>query len=208
MLAFFSGINGVGKSTTLAKVCAWLKSQQLRVMICACDTFRAGAIEQLRTHAERLAVPLFHQGYGVDPSNVARMAISTASSPHSQADVVLVDTAGRMQGNVEQMAALAKLVNVNSPNLVLFVGSALDGNDSVDQLQKFNQALVDHSTENVPRTLDGIILTKFDTIDEKVGTTISLVYSSGLPIIFLGVGQHYTSLKQMNTQAVINALLK
>jgi signal recognition particle receptor subunit alpha len=113
-----------------------------------------------------------------------------------------------MQGNIEQMAALTKLVHVNNPNLVVFVGSALDGNDSVDQLTKFNQALIDHSPSSTPRTLDGIILTKFDTIDEKVGTTISLVYSSGLPIIFLGVGQHYNSLKQMNTQAVINALLK
>ena len=126
----------------------------------------------------------------------------------NKADVVLIDTAGRMQGNVEQMAALAKLVHINNPNLVVFVGSALDGNDSVDQLTKFNQSLIDHSPSNIPRTIDGIILTKFDTIDEKVGTTISLVYSSGLPIIFLGVGQHYNSLKQMNTQAVINALLK
>jgi len=99
-------------------------------------------------------------------------------------------------------------VNTVKPDLVIFVGEALVGNDAVDQLTKYNQALMDLSTERVPRLIDGIILSKFDTIDDKVGAAISMVYTTGQPILFLGTGQHYTDLRRMNIQVVIKALLK
>lgn len=123
-------------------------------------------------------------------------------------DVILVDTAGRMQDNTPLMQALSKLVNTIKPNLLLFVGEALVGNDGVDQLMKFNQSLMDLSKEKNPRLVDGIVLTKFDTIDDKVGAAISMVYSTGQPIVFLGTGQHYTDLKKMNVKVVTKALLK
>jgi signal recognition particle receptor subunit alpha len=147
----FCGVNGVGKSTNLAKICYWLLSNGLGVCIAACDTFRAGAVEQLRTHQRKLnaaqeasgndaRIVLYEVGYGKDPAGIARDAIAFAAKEGH--DVVLVDTAGRMQDNTPLMAALAKLVSVNNPDLVLFVGEALVGNEAVDQLSKFNQALV------------------------------------------------------------------
>nr|GMC72116.1 signal recognition particle receptor subunit alpha-like [Ipomoea batatas] len=133
----FVGVNGVGKSTNLAKVAYWLQQHKINVMMAACDTFRSGAVEQLRTHARRLQIPIFEKGYEKDPAIVAKEAIQEASRNGS--DVVLVDTAGRMQDNEPLMRALSKLIYVNSPDLVLFVGEALVGNDAVDQLSKFNQ---------------------------------------------------------------------
>merc|ERR1719221_1844278 len=120
----FLGVNGVGKSTNLAKVAYYLKHKGgLDVLICACDTFRAGAVEQLNVHARCLDVPLFERGYGKDPADIAKNAIAQAKQ--TGIDVVLVDTAGRMQDNEPLMRALAKLVAINSPDLVLFVGEAL-----------------------------------------------------------------------------------
>merc|ERR1712093_508353 len=118
-------------------------------------------------------------------------------------------TAGRMQDNEPLMRSLAKLVNSNNPDKVLFVGEALVGNDSVDQLLKFNQALIDHAQgfEN-PRRIDGIVLTKFDTIDDKVGAAVSMVYTTGQPIVFVGTGQHYTDLKKLNVNKIVTALTK
>jgi hypothetical protein len=130
----FVGVNGVGKSTNLSKVAYWLKQHDISVMIAACDTFRAGAVEQLRTHCARLDVPLFERGYEKDPANVAAEAVKAAA--RGKIDVVLVDTAGRMQDNEPLMRALSKLINLNQPDLVLFVGEALVGNDAVDQLAK------------------------------------------------------------------------
>eukprot|EP00026_Physarum_polycephalum_P005169 Phypoly_transcript_05199.p1 GENE.Phypoly_transcript_05199~~Phypoly_transcript_05199.p1 ORF type:complete len:609 (+),score=172.80 Phypoly_transcript_05199:71-1897(+) len=202
----FCGVNGVGKSTNLAKVCSWLLSNNLRVMIAACDTFRSGAVEQLRVHSRRLDVPVYDRGYGKDAAGIAAEAISYAKD--NNFDVVMVDTAGRMQDNKPLMVALAKLVNTNPVDLVLFVGEALVGNDGVDQLVKFNEALADHSTTNPPRLVDGIILTKFDTVDTKVGAAISMVYSTGQPIVFLGTGQHYNDLKQLNVAHTVKTLLK
>ncbi len=202
----FVGINGVGKSTNLAKVASWLISNKKKVLIAACDTFRSGAVEQLAVHCRNLDVPLFQQGYGNDAATIAQYAVRQAAK--DQQDVVLIDTAGRMQDNERLMQALAKLVSVNRPDLILFVGEALAGNDSVDQLTKFNQALLDFSGSENPRLVDGIMLSKFDTVDDQVGTAVSLVYSSGLPIVFLGTGQHYTDLKKLNTAAVVKALLR
>ncbi|XP_031274281.1 signal recognition particle receptor subunit alpha homolog [Pistacia vera] len=202
----FVGVNGVGKSTNLAKVAYWLLQHQVNVMMAACDTFRSGAVEQLRTHARRLQIPIFEKGYEKDPAIVAKEAIQEATRNGS--DVVLVDTAGRMQDNEPLMRALSKLINLNSPDLVLFVGEALVGNDAVDQLSKFNQKLADLSTSPNPRLIDGILLTKFDTIDDKVGAALSMVYVSGAPVMFVGCGQSYTDLKKLNVKSIVKTLLK
>jgi len=215
----FCGVNGVGKSTNLAKICFWLIENKFNVLIAACDTFRAGAVEQLRTHTRRLnslhpaennkgrqMVQLYEKGYGKDAAGIALEAINHARD--SGIDVVLVDTAGRMQDNEPLMRALSKLISVNAPDLVLFVGEALVGNEAIDQLVKFNAALADHSASDNPHTIDGIVLTKFDTIDDKVGSAISMTYISGQPIVFVGTGQTYTDLKSLNSKAVVTALMK
>jgi len=216
----FCGVNGVGKSTNLAKICFWLVENKCSVLIAACDTFRAGAVEQLRTHVKRLnsmypsknpnekkdIVELYEKGYGKDAAGIAMEAINHARASHH--DVVLIDTAGRMQDNEPLMRSLSKLIGVNDPDLVLFVGEALVGNEAVDQLVKFNRALADHSQKENPHTIDGIVLTKFDTIDDKVGSAISMTYITGQPIVFVGTGQTYTDLKTINSKAVVQLLMK
>mmetsp|Transcript_1717 Transcript_1717/g.6043 ORF Transcript_1717/g.6043 Transcript_1717/m.6043 type:complete len:602 (+) Transcript_1717:193-1998(+) len=202
----FIGVNGVGKSTNLSKVCYWLLQHEKKVLIAACDTFRSGAVEQLRTHCTRLDVPLFERGYEKDPAAVASEAILQAKRDGT--DVVLVDTAGRMQDNEPLMRALSKLINTNNPDLTLFVGEALVGNDAVDQLTKFNERLADLSSKPGSRMIDGIVLTKFDTIDDKVGAALSMVYTSGAPIMFVGMGQTYTDLRKLNVKQIVHTLLK
>ena len=203
----FIGVNGVGKSTSLAKVAYYLKTKgNLKVMIAGCDNFRSGAIEQLQTHCLCLDVPLYEKGYKDDPAYIAKEALQEAKSKNY--DVLLIDTAGRMQGNTNLMTALAKLVHLNTPDVVLFVGEALVGNDAIDQLNKFNQNLIDYAVQKTnPRAIDGIILTKFDTVDEKVGTALNMVYTTGKPIVFVGIGQKYPHLKKLNVQTVISALM-
>merc|ERR1719367_1585295 len=216
----FCGVNGVGKSTNLAKICFWLVENKFRVMVAACDTFRAGAVEQLKTHGKRLnniypsqnqpdkkpVVEIYDKGYGKDAAGIAMEAINSAKTNHY--DVVLIDTAGRMQDNEPLMRSLSKLISVNAPDLVLFVGEALVGNEAVVQLVKFNAALADHSQQQNPHLIDGIVLTKFDTIDDKVGSAISMTYITGQPIVFVGTGQTYTDLKTINSKAVVQLLMK
>ena len=200
----FVGINGVGKSTSLAKVGYFLKQHGLKVLIAACDTFRSGAVEQLKTHSRCLDAPLFDMGYAKDPSKVATAAIQHAKN--NNFDVVLIDTAGRMQNNEKLMRALAALIGDNDPSLVLFVGEALVGNDGIDQLTMFDQSLVTYSPPGRAHRIDGIILTKFDTIDDKVGAALSMSYKSGQPIMFVGTGQKYTHLKRLNVNTVVKNL--
>ncbi|ELK09771.1 Signal recognition particle receptor subunit alpha [Pteropus alecto] len=201
------------------KVMGTFSKNGFSVLIAACDTFRAGAVEQLRTHTRRLSalhppenhggrtmVQLFEKGYGKDAAGIAMEAIAFARNQGF--DVVLVDTAGRMQDNAPLMTALAKLITVNTPDLVLFVGEALVGNEAVDQLVKFNRALADHSMAQTPRLIDGIVLTKFDTIDDKVGAAISMTYITSKPIVFVGTGQTYCDLRSLNAKAVVAALMK
>ncbi|KAI3381962.1 hypothetical protein SNEBB_008035 [Seison nebaliae] len=221
----FCGVNGVGKSTNLAKICFWLNDNDNRVLIAACDTFRSGAVEQLRTHYRHLnelhpgdhknrqMVELFDRGYGKDAATVAQSAIQKAKN--EQYDVVLVDTAGRMQDNEPLMKSLSKLIDLNEPDLVLFVGEALVGNEAVDQLTKFNNAIIDNSSNALENNgeervcgINGIVLTKFDTIDDKVGAAVSMTYTTGQPIIFVGTGQQYGDLMTLNAQSVTNALLR
>ncbi|KAF4321102.1 hypothetical protein JM18_004891 [Phytophthora kernoviae] len=202
----FVGVNGVGKSTSLSKVCYYLKSKGVNVMLAACDTFRSGAVEQLNQHAKVLDVPLFQKGYAKDPASVAKEAIKHGSD--NGFDCVLIDTAGRMQNNEPLMRALAKLVSNNDPDLVLFVGEALVGNDGIDQLSMFDRALADYSDRREPHRIDGIVITKFDTIDDKVGAAVSMVYKTGQPIMFVGTGQKYTHLKKLNVRTVMRHLLQ
>jgi len=198
----FLGVNGVGKSTNLSKVAYHLKQKGgLSVLIAACDTFRAGAVEQLKQHARNLDVQLFEKGYGKDPAEIAANAIAYAQK--NSIDVVLIDTAGRMQGNEALMRELGKLVKVNQPDLTLFVAEALTGNDAIDQVQKFQRALLDYGA----RGIDGLLLTKWDAVDEKVGAALSMVYESGEPVVFVGTGQKYPNLRRLQPAEVCNALL-
>ncbi|PLW19898.1 hypothetical protein PCASD_13847 [Puccinia coronata f. sp. avenae] len=224
----FVGVNGVGKSTNLSKVAFWLLQNRLRVLIAACDTFRSGAVEQLRTHVRNLGklggaiehnsfdsnheestkIELFEKGYGKDAAGIAKEAIQYAKTEGF--DVVLIDTAGRMQDNEPLMRALGKLVVVNQPDKILFVGEALVGNEAVDQLTKFDKSLKTFSglDSHLPRGIDGIILTKFDTIDDKVGAALSMTYTINQPIVFVGTGQTYTDLKNLKVNHVVNALMR
>ncbi|KAI8799275.1 SRP54-type protein [Cladochytrium replicatum] len=219
----FVGVNGVGKSTNLSKVAFWLLMNKLRVLVAACDTFRSGAVEQLRVHVRNLravaeqqmrgaagglgagAVELYEKGYGKDSAAIAKEAIAYAAA--NRFDVVLVDTAGRMQDNEPLMRALAKLVTVNNPDKIIFVGEALVGNEALNQLSKFNAALKDYSGLDQPRQIDGIILSKFDTVDDKVGAALSMTYITGQPILFVGTGQTYTDLRKMNVPSIVRTLL-
>ncbi|KAK0483206.1 SRP54-type protein [Armillaria novae-zelandiae] len=218
----FVGVNGVGKSTNLSKVCFWLIQNGLRVLIAACDTFRSGAVEQLRVHVRNLSmlgvdgatnskakVELFERGYGKDAAGIAREAIAYAKD--NDFDVVLIDTAGRMQDNEPLMRALAKLVAVNNPDKIIFVGEALVGNEAVDQLTKFDRALKDFSSASggagKGRGIDGMLVTKWDTVDDKVGAALSMTYVTGQPIIFVGCGQTYTDLRQLRVGNVVQAIL-
>jgi signal recognition particle receptor subunit alpha len=206
----FVGVNGVGKTTSLAKIVSWLKQNGMKVIIAACDTYRSGAVEQLIVHANNLEVEIFQRGYGkvgnVDAAGIAFQAIEEARK--KGIDIVVIDTSGRMQDNAPLMKDLAKLVDMNEPDLVLFVGEALVGNDSVDQLTKFNACLEENSKTRKLHGIDGIVLTKFDTVDEKVGAAISMVYTTGQPIVFVGVGQKYSDLRVLDVKKMVSILLK
>ncbi|UKJ90391.1 signal recognition particle receptor subunit alpha [Theileria orientalis] len=201
----FLGVNGVGKSTSLAKVAFLLKTNGFNVLLVACDTFRSGAVEQLKIHANNLGLELFERGYGKDPSQIAKEGLKYAAA--NNYNVVLIDTAGRMQDNEPLMAALAKLINVNNPNLILFVGEALVGNDAVDQLRKFNSAISKMGENAHNRNIDGLVLTKFDTVDDKVGAALSMVYITGRPILFVGNGQSYKDLSSLDVDKIVKYLI-
>ncbi|PQV43394.1 signal recognition particle-docking protein FtsY [Methanohalophilus euhalobius] len=181
----FVGINGTGKTTSIAKIAHRLKAMNKSVVIAAGDTFRAGAIDQIAVHAERIGVKLIKHQEGGDPAAVVYDAVQYAKAHDS--DVVLSDTAGRMHTNVNLMAQLQKICRVNAPDLVLFVDEAVAGNDAVERADQFNEA--------VP--VDGSILTKTDA-DSKGGAAISIAYITGKPIVFLGLGQEYEDLKKFD----------
>jgi len=195
------GINGVGKSTSLAKLAYYLKINGCSPLLAACDTFRSGAVEQLSVHAKCLGLPIFSKGYSKDPSSVAKSAIEQATKNGN--DVVLVDTAGRMQNNLPLMKALGKLAAENQPDTIIFVGEALVGNDGVDQVRMFDKAV---SFQNKNQKVNSILLTKFDTVSDKVGAALTMTHVTNAPILFVGTGQKYHHLRKLSTNGVIRSL--
>ena len=149
-------------------------------------------------------MPLYERGYAKEPAEVAKAALDEATARGQQC--VLIDTAGRMQNNAKLMRELARLVEVNQPDLILFVGEALVGNDGIDQLSMFNKSLETYLPPDKKRSIDGIVLTKFDTIDDKVGAALSMSYKTGKPVVFVGTGQKYTCLKKLNVRGVMKSL--
>ncbi len=189
----FAGINGSGKTTTIAKVSRLLQDNGLKCVIAASDTFRAAAIQQLQEHADRLGVKLIKQEYGADPAAVAFDAIKYAES--KDVDAVLIDTAGRQHSNKNLIEEMKKIVRVAKPDLKIFVGEAITGNDCVEQAKTFNEAI----------GIDAIILAKAD-VDEKGGAAISVSYVTKKPIIYLGTGQDYGDLAPFNPAMVVESL--
>jgi len=191
VVIMFVGVNGSGKTLSIAKMATLLKEKGYSSVMAAGDTFRAGAIEQLGIHAENVGVKIIKHGPGADPAAVAYDAIEHAKAKHK--DVILLDTAGRMQTNVNLMDEMAKIKRVAQPDLILFVGDALAGNDAVEQAKRFNEIV----------GVDGVILTKVDT-DAKGGSALSVAYTIGKPLLFIGVGQKYDEQIPFDAQWMIN----
>ncbi len=189
----FLGINGTGKTTTIAKVANMLKKDGFSVVIAAGDTHRAGAIEQLSTHAERLGIKVIAQRYGADPAAVGRDAILYGRS--HKIDAVLMDTAGRMQTSKNLMEEMGKIIRVVNPDLKVFVGDSLAGNDTINQAREF------HSYTS----FDCAILTKTDA-DVRGGAAISITHLTGKPIVYLGVGQSYDDLVPFDNHRFVESL--
>jgi len=182
VVLMFVGINGTGKTTTIAKIGSLLLKQGYSIVIGAGDTFRAGAIQQLEKHADKLGVKLIKHEAGSDPASVAYDAIEHARA--RKRDVVLVDTAGRMQTDTGLMEEMSKIERVACPSLVIYVGDALAGNDAVNEAMSFNRAV----------GIDAVVLTKVDA-DVKGGAALSIRYATGAPVIFVGTGQEYKDLE-------------
>ena len=203
------GVNGVGKSTNLSKLAFFLLQNDRRVLLAACDTFRSGAVEQLRVHARNLAelatrqrrghIELFERGYGKDAANIAREAVAYAA--REGFDVVLIDTAGRRHNDARLMSSLEKFAQFAKPDKILMVGEALVGSDSVMQARNFNAAF------GAKRGLDGFIISKCDTVGDMVGSLVSMVHATGIPVVFLGVGQHYGDLRTLNVGWAVGLLM-
>lgn len=186
----FVGINGSGKTTSIAKVANHLKKNGFSVVLAAADTFRAAAIDQIQLHANNLGIKLIKHDYGSDPAAVAFDAIKHAESAGK--DVVLIDTAGRIHSNTNLMSELSKIIRVAKPDLKIFVGESITGNDCVEQAVKFNDAV----------DIDGIILSKAD-VDDKGGAAISVSYITKKPILYLGMGQEYDDLELFKKEKII-----
>ncbi|MET1102337.1 MAG: signal recognition particle-docking protein FtsY [Pyrodictiaceae archaeon] len=183
-LTFF-GVNGVGKTTTIAKFAYMFKMHGITPVIVAADTFRAGAQEQLRKHSERLGAPFIGGSYGADPAAVAYDALEYARKRGYR--VILIDTAGRMHTDTDLMNELRKIVRVVKPDYKILVIDSLTGNDAIDQAKFFEEAV----------GVDFIVLTKIDA-DVKGGTAISVAYAIGKPILYVGTGQSYGDLEPFN----------
>ncbi|MBI4452174.1 signal recognition particle-docking protein FtsY [Candidatus Woesearchaeota archaeon] len=192
VIAFF-GINGSGKTTSIAKLANMLKEKGITCVLAAGDTFRAASIEQLQLHADKVGVKLIKHTYGSDPAAVAFDAVKHAKSKNI--DAVLIDTAGRMHSNESLLAEMKKIIRVAKPDLRIFVGESITGNDCVEQAKTFNEAV----------GIDGIILAKAD-IDEKGGAAVSVSYVTKKPILYLGVGQDYKDLQKFEPEVIVKGL--
>ena len=190
----FTGVNGTGKTTTVAKVGHYLQKNGFTVVIGAGDTFRAGAIEQIRTHADRLDIKVIQHQTGADPSAVLFDAVQYAKA--HEIDVVLADTAGRFHNRANLMNQLEKIRRVMKPDLVVYVDEAVAGNDAVIRAGEFNRAV----------GTDAVVLTKAD-MDSKGGAAISVAHTVGKPILFLGTGQGYDDIMPFTPRTVVDELL-
>ncbi|MBS3143795.1 signal recognition particle-docking protein FtsY [Candidatus Woesearchaeota archaeon] len=189
----FLGVNGAGKTTTIAKLANLFLKNGLRCVFVASDTFRAASIQQLEEHGKILGINVIKHDYGADPAAVAYDGIKHAESKNI--DVVLIDTAGRQHSNVNLMDELKKLNRVAKPDFKIFVGESITGNDIIEQVEQFNNAV----------NIDGIILSKFD-VDDKGGAAISVSYVTGKPILYLGIGQDYDKLEKFDKEKIIKNL--
>lgn len=190
----FVGINGTGKTTTIAKIGTFFIEHGYTPVIAASDTFRAGAIEQIEHHAQKIGVKLIKHKKGADPAAVAYDAVEHARAKGKE--IVLIDTAGRMQTNVNLMDEMKKIKRVLKPDIIVYVGDSLTGNDAVEQALKFNDAV----------GIDGIILTKVDA-DAKGGAALSIGYVINKPILFLGVGQSYEDIMEFKPEWMVEQLI-
>jgi len=189
----FCGINGTGKTTTIAKIAEMLKKKKLSCILAAADTFRAASIEQIKKHGDKLGVKVIAHEYGSDPASVGFDAIKYAQK--NRIDCVLIDTAGRIHTDKNLMAQIEKVARVCKPDAKIFVGESITGNDSVEQVKSFDWAV----------GIDGIILTKAD-VDEKGGTALSLGYVTKKPILFLGTGQEYNAIEVFDKKKFVREL--
>lgn len=191
----FVGVNGTGKTTTIAKFAKRLMDNNYSVVIAAGDTFRAGAIEQLEEHANRLDVKMIKHKAGSDPAAVIYDAVKHAES--KGIDVVLSDTAGRMHTKRNLIEQLEKVKRVTNPDLTIFVDESIAGNDAVERARMFNESV----------GVDGSILSKLDA-DPKGGTAISISYITGKPILLFGIGQGYDDLKKFDSQWLLDRIFE
>ena len=194
LIVLFLGPNGMGKTTTVAKIARWLGEHNYSCVLAAGDSFRAAAIEQLEHHGNELGVTVVKHKYGADPTAVAFDAVAHAKAKHL--DVVLVDTAGRQETNVNLVKEMEKMSRVLKPDLRVFVGEAVAGHALVEQLKKFKETA----------GVDALVLTKLDC-DAKGGSAFSAAFEAKLPILFVGVGQEYADLREFDAAWLVNNVL-
>ena len=192
-LAVFVGVNGSGKTTTIAKIANMLKENDISCVLAAADTFRAAAIHQLEEHGEKLGIKVIKHDYGSDPAAVIFDAVKHAKAKGVK--VVLADTAGRQHSNVNLVEEMKKIVRVNNPDLKIFVGESITGNDCVEQARNFNEAV----------GIDGIVLSKAD-VDDKGGAAVSVSFVTGKPILYIGTGQEYKDLEEFDKENIMKSL--
>jgi fused signal recognition particle receptor len=191
----FMGVNGVGKTTTIAKVAKYLRDRGLKVLVVAADTFRAGAQEQLEIHCKKLSIPIFRGRYGYDPAALVFDSIKYAQK--NSFDVILIDSAGRQHTDIDLMNEIKKISRVSSPDLKILVLDALTGNDAVNQAIEFDKHI----------GVDGVILTKLDA-DASGGSALSIITTINKPIIFVGVGQKYDDLISYKADLIIEKIIE